>query len=372
VRPEVVAEIAFTQWTKDGLLRHPSFQGIREDKAASEVRRERPQERPPAGAESSSEDPEGRMRAKPRLKAGRSGTEDSERVAGVPITHPEKILYPEQGVTKKRLAEYYERVAGRMLPHVADRPLVLLRCPEGRLKHCFFQKHFESGAPAHVRVVSIREQTGKEASYGVIHDVGGLVALVQMGVLEIHVWGSRASRVEKPERLVFDVDPDEGLAWERVVDAALLLKERLSALGFATFLTTTGGKGVHVVVPLVARSGWEEVQDFARALAEAIEREQPERYTSRMSKARRVGKVFIDYLRNSRGASAIAPYSPRAREGAPVSLPIGWAELGASPTRSLLLPDVEVLLLGRERDPWAGFEEARVALTKRARALLGR
>jgi bifunctional non-homologous end joining protein LigD len=286
-------------------------------------------------------------------------------VAGVRISHPDRVLYPAQGLTKRDLAEYYASVADRMLPYVADRPIVLVRCPEGAQSECFYQKHFETGVPDALRTISIRESGGSR-KYLVVDDVAGLVSLVQLGALEIHLWGSRADDIEKPDQLVFDLDPDTGLPWSRIVSAAELLRDRLTDLGLACFPKTSGGKGIHLVTPLARRIGWTGVRAFARSVAEAVARDDPESFTSVASKQRREGRIFIDYLRNGRGATTVAPYSSRAGAGATVSLPLSWAELGKSRPEQFTVANLTRILARRRRDPWGAFDGERRALPKRA------
>jgi bifunctional non-homologous end joining protein LigD len=276
---------------------------------------------------------------------------------GFALTNLDKVLYPEQGLRKAEIIAYYVSVASVMLPQVQQRPLVLVRCPEGRRQQCFYQKHVGKGIPNAVGRVSVRE-SAKTVDYATLHDLNGLIALAQLGVLEIHTWQCHADKLEKPDQFVFDIDPDVGLAWERVVDAALELKLALSELGLTSFVKTTGGKGLHVVVPVARRLDWEQHKAVSRAVVQALVQKQPQRYVINMRKDLRKGKIFLDYLRNGRGASAIAPYSTRARENAPVATPLRWDELeqGAKPSdfdvRSVLrrLEDQKV-------DPWQGFFE---------------
>jgi bifunctional non-homologous end joining protein LigD len=284
------------------------------------------------------------------------------------------VLYPADGITKQELALYYEAVADWILPHVEDRPLTVVRCPEGHEKGCFYQKHASAGQPGAIRLVPIQEDGASKAEdYLMVDSLQGLVSLVQMGVLEMHTWGSRTRRLEFPDQAVFDLDPDPAVPWERVVEAARLLRERLEGLGLESFLKTTGGKGLHVVVPLAARQGWEEVKEFTRLVALRLSAEFPDRYVATMSKARRRGKIFIDYLRNGRGATAVAAYSSRARRGAPVSTPVRWEELDHR-----LRPDAYTVrnlpqrLQRLRRDPWEGFGRRRQSITKTAWRDLGK
>ncbi|HZS81506.1 MAG TPA: non-homologous end-joining DNA ligase [Stellaceae bacterium] len=303
--------------------------------------------------------------------AGRSAeaADGSIIVAEVRLTHPDKLLYPEQGISKRRLAEYYESVGAWILPHIAGRPLSLVRCPAGQEKACFYQKHLGPAAPPAIRHVSIREREGP-AAYSLVEDLPGLVALVQIGVLEIHPWGARAADVEHPDRLIFDLDPDPALPWSRVVEAAFAVRDDLAALGFQSFPKTTGGKGLHVVAPIAPKHGWEEVKLFARAFAAAMVDEAPRRYTINPLKKERVGRIFIDYLRNERGATAIAPYSTRARPEAPIAAPLAWSELSAGTKPALTLATIGARL-ARGADPWADMNEIEQQITPAARKGLG-
>ena len=339
VKPRLVAEVSFAQWTDDGKVRHPSFQGLREDKSAAEVVAERP-------VAASAAEPEGKS------------------VAGVTITHPAKVLYPEEHLTKLDLARYLERVEGRMLPQIEGRPLMLLRCPEGLGRACFFQKHPGSAVHASLDPVRIREANGKVESYLTVRSATGLVSLVQMGALEVHVWGARADRIEAPDRIVFDLDPDPTVGWSLVIETAHRLRERLEGIGLRSFAKTTGGKGIHVVVPIRRGPGWEEIKALSTGIAMIFVREQPDRFTTNMSKARRKGRIFIDTLRNRRGATWIAPYSMRARPGAPVSTPLAWSELTPKlrPERLNVLTIPERLSRSA-KDPWKEMGTVRQTVT---------
>ncbi len=273
-------------------------------------------------------------------------------IAGVPITHPERVLWEEQGITKQELAEYYVSVADWILPHVVDRPLTLVRCPAGAKKTCFFQKHAWAGLSDFI----IRRSPGEgEDDVLAVRDIQGVVALAQAGVLEIHPWGARLDDVERPDRVIFDFDPGEGVAWPAVVAAAREMHERLDALHLRNFVKTTGGKGLHVVVPLVPQAGWDEAKRFTKALSDTMVADAPERYTTTAVKSERGGRIFIDYLRNTRGATAVAPYSTRARPGAPVSVPLSWDQLSeAVPSNHFTVESLPGRLKGRD-DPWTEF-----------------
>lgn len=297
-------------------------------------------------------------------------------VAGVALSHHDRVLYPGQGATKLDLARYYEAIADWILPHVADRPTTLVRCPEGLAEPCFYQKHTGYYAPSSLRRVHIQEKT-KVGQYLVADTVAGLVGLVQIGILEIHTWGSRVARLEQPDQLVIDLDPDPSVTWDRVVEAALLVRRELEQFGLESFVKTTGGKGLHVVAPIRPGPDWDECAAFTRAIAEGIAARDPAGFTATMSKARRKGRIFLDYLRNVRGATAVAAYSTRAKPGAPVSMPVGWDELEAG-VRPLDFTVATAPARLRSRradraDPWKRFFEVDQAIPAAAlRVLRGR
>jgi bifunctional non-homologous end joining protein LigD len=372
VKPELVGEVEFSEWTSDGRLRQPSFQGLREDKPPNDVVREKPKSPASVATDSPNGSPKPKKSTKKKSMARSTPTAKSVRdemtVAGVRVTHPDRVLYPQQGVTKKDLAEFYEQIADWVLPYVAGRPLTLVRCPEGQTGECFYQKHLTGSVPDAIRGVDVKEK-GKTTEYVMIEDLAGLVSLVQMGVLEMHPWPARKDNLERPDYLVFDLDPGEGAEWKAVVAGAKELRERLEGAGLTTFLRNSGGKGLHVVVPIQRRNSWDELKQFAKSVADTMTREAPDRYIATMSKAKRRGKVYIDYLRNQRGATAIASYSSRARTGAPVATPLDWDELSTK-TR----PDqynVKTLPKRLEKlasDPWANFFSTRQSLTRDIRA----
>jgi bifunctional non-homologous end joining protein LigD len=283
---------------------------------------------------------------------------------GVRLTSPDKVLYPEQGITKLELADYFRTVADWILPYIADRPLVLVRCPEGRAKACFYQKHPGVGTPDTLRQIRIREQK-KTQPYVVVDDVAGLISLAQIGALEIHAWGSRADKLEQPDRLIFDLDPDTHVAWSAVVQSARQVRQFLLDLGLESFVKTTGGKGLHLVVPINRRHDWDEAKTFCKHVADLIVTADLTHYTANMAKAARHGKIFIDYLRNARGATAIVPYSTRARAGAPVSAPLTWEELnGRVHSDHFTLRNMARRLSTLKRDPWEKFPSIRQSLTE--------
>ena len=278
-----------------------------------------------------------------------------EEVAGVRLTHPDRVLYPEQGLTKRDLAGFYQRISERILPHIIERPLSLLRCPDGRGKACFFQRHAGTGVPEHLKPVMMAEEKARR-EYLFVEDERGLITLAQMGVLEIHPWGSRVGRLEEPDRMTLDLDPGPGVTWPRVVEAARRVRGLLDDLGLTSFVKTTGGKGLHVVVPLGPRPTWAVVKEFSRAIAVSMARQFPREYTAALSKTDRAGRIFVDYLRNQRGATAVAAFSPRARAGAPVSTPVTWTELGTGlrPDR-YTVENLEKRLAALKKDPWEEF-----------------
>ncbi|WP_120716509.1 DNA ligase D [Tsuneonella amylolytica] len=296
LKPHLVAEIAFAEFTADGNVRHGSFLGLRGDKEAAAVAPEKPEPAP-------------------------------EEDSGVAITSRDRVIFPESGQTKGELADYYEAVAPLMLPWAAQRPISLVRCPQGRGKKCFFQKHDSGSFGPHVHHVPITEKDGGAEDYLYVEDAAGLVACVQMGTIEFHGWGSRSGDVEQPDRMIFDLDPDEGLDFGDVKSAAENIRDRLADIGLASYAMLSGGKGVHVVVPLTPGHSWDAHKDFAKRFAEALSLAEPDRFIATMSKAKRKGKIFIDWLRNQRGSTAVLPYSARAREGAPVAISIAWGEL---------------------------------------------
>jgi bifunctional non-homologous end joining protein LigD len=291
---------------------------------------------------------------------------------GFKLTNLTKVLYPDQGITKGELIAYLAVVAESALPHIAGRPLTIVRCPEGlratgKGRSCFFQKKILPGSPPAIDVVPIEESDGETVDYMQVHDMPGLVALAQLGTLEIHTWGSHADKLEKPDLLVFDLDPDVGLGWEKVALAAFELRRRLHDAGLESFVKTTGGKGLHVVAPVARTIGWDDFKAFSKLAVEAMERAEPALYTTNMAKAARRGKIFLDYLRNGRGATFIAPYSPRARPGAPVAVPIGWDELahGVDPATFTTVTVPRRLVTLRD-DPWAAMTGLKQSITASA------
>ncbi|MGV8853126.1 MAG: DNA ligase D [Devosia sp.] len=350
VAPELVAEIGYAEFTPDGILRHPSFLGLREDKPASDVALEQPM-----GTDSKTSSDVNPLSDKAGIAAAEA--------AGIKLTSPDRVIYPGQGVTKAGLVAYYAAVAERMLPYLANRPLSLLRCPQGRTKYCFFQKHDTGGFPDAMKSLLITEKDGSKEDYFYLDDLAGLIAGTQMNVLEWHLWGARNQDVEKPERIIFDIDPDEGLGFADVRSAATDIRDTLDALGLKSFPLVSGGKGVHVIAPLTPKAEWPEVKAFCKAVAQRLAENQPDRFVATMSKAKRKGKLFIDYLRNERGSTAIAPWSSRSREGAPAAVPVTWEEL-ETVTAANQFSLATAARRAKDPDPWTGYFDVRQSITK--------
>jgi bifunctional non-homologous end joining protein LigD len=285
---------------------------------------------------------------------------------GFGLTNLDKVLYPDDGLTKGQLIAYIAVASEWMLPQVANRPLTLVRCPEGLRKPCFFQKKIYSGAPKSIETVMIAEEKGEAVPYMKVRDMPGLVGLAQLGSLEIHVWGCHADKLERPDFMVFDLDPDPSVPWDQVALAALDVRRRLDDLGLQSWVKTTGGKGLHVCVPVERRGDWDAFKAWSKAFADRLAEDEPKKYTANMAKSARKNRIFVDYLRNGRNATFIAPYSPRARQGAPVSLPITWEELaaGVDPAAWTILT-VPPRLAKLKTDPWAGIDDVKQALKRK-------
>jgi len=343
VAPKLVAEIAFAEFTGDNVLRHASLLGLREDKPAAEVVAERPADAPAA---------------KPAAKPA-----DDGKPFGIAITHPDRVIFPGDGTTKGELAAYYAKVAAPMLRWLGDRPVSLVRCPSGRGKACFFQKHDAGSFGDKVGRVPIREKDGHMEDYLVVDQGSAIMACVQMGTIEFHGWGAPARDVEHPDRMVFDLDPDEGLGFEDVRNGAMQLRDLLGEMGLVSFALASGGKGVHVVVPLDGSADWPRVKDFASRFSRAVAEAHPKRFTANMRKTERKGRIFLDWLRNERGATAVLPYSARARETAAVAAPISWDELAKlENAKPFTVADADELLRRAGSRDLKGWGEADQAL----------
>ena len=330
VKPALLCEVAFTEWTQDGLIRHPSFQGLREDKDASEVKQEMPAKTVVSPKTATQKSKPGNM-----------------MVNGIAITHPDRVISEAGQITKVQLAEYYGRVAPFILPHIVRRPLSLLRCPSGIDGECFFQRNPGKGLGADVHTFEFRHK-GKNYKYLYIEDEKGLLEAIQMGVIELHPWGAPIDSIDYPDRMIFDLDPADDVPFEAVKLAAQDLRQRLRRKGLESTLKCTGGKGLHVTVPLAGTDKWAAVKSFAGSIAEEMVASAPEAYVATMSKAKRTGKIFVDYFRNDYTATAIADYAVRARPGLPVALPLDWKQLNSLKSASqFTIKDVLKLLSGK-------------------------
>jgi len=359
VEPDLVAQVEFTQWTDEGRMRQPVFLGLRDDREARHVVRERPGTVEGGGVDTMAA---GRPWEALRSHATRTRDVNGEEVVdliGVRLTHPDRVYFPDLGFTKLDLALYYVSIADAVLPHLEGRPLTLVRCPDGVGGETFYQKHPGFWTPPQVRRLVV---PGEAEEYLYVDSVPGLVALAQVGILEIHPWNSRVARLEEPDQVIFDLDPDEALPFSRVTAAARRVRALLNELGLESFVKTTGGKGLHVCVPLEPEHGWEELEEFTRAVALRLARDEPGTFTANMLKSHRKGKVYVDYLRNVRGANAVGPFSTRARDGAPVSVPVDWDELDRlSGPADFTVAEVPLRVLGwtsgRTPDPWARYRK---------------
>ncbi|TIP92713.1 MAG: DNA ligase D [Mesorhizobium sp.] len=335
VRPELVAEVEFRAWTADGNLRHASFRGLREDKPAKEIVRETP-------------------------KTDKAAAKPERRT--VKLTHPDRLYWPDQGVTKEGLADYYAEVWRYASPYLVGRALALLRCPSGISGEQFFQKHAWKGLNPNIVLVHDPKDPPDERLIS-INDLDGLIGLVQSAALEIHPWGSTVSDWERPDTIIMDLDPGEGVSWEAVIEAAVETRDRLKDAGLVPFIKTSGGKGLHVVAPLKPKAEWPAVKAFTKAIADSMASDSPGRYVSTITKSKRRGKILVDYLRNQRGATAVAPYSTRARPGAAVSMPLSWDELGpAIGPAYFTVENTPTRLASLASDPWQDFRAAAVPI----------
>ena len=386
VKPELVAECNFSEWTSERIVRQASFISLRRDKPAGEVAQETPRKggdvqsksaepaSPPtsSGRRKAHREPTARASAHPRSRrSSTSASTDETNIAGVRISHPERVIDGTTGLRKIDLAHYFEWVAPWMLPHLKDRPLALVRAPEGIEGELFFQKHTTS----RLEIPHITHHEGLDPGHPpllTIECVEALVGVAQMGTVELHTWNAVASNLEKPDRIVFDLDPDPELGWDRMIEAALLTRSLLEELGLESWCKTSGGKGLHVVVPLAKHAGWDDVKAFAQAAAQHMAATLPDRFSAKMGAQNRRGRIFIDYLRNNRGSSTVVAYSPRARAGMGVSVPLAWDEVeqttgGAQWTVTNIHERLDAL----RTDPWADYANARQRITREMRDRLG-
>jgi bifunctional non-homologous end joining protein LigD len=324
VNPKIVIEVDFTEFTADGYIRHGVYLGQREDKMAEAVELEKPKTS---------------SKAKPSRGAKQHAKKSD--IGGIGISSGDREIFPQANITKLDLAQYYQQAGERIAAIAASRPFSLVRCPKGISGECFFQKHASKGFPKELYSVDVKESSGKVRQYLYIKSAKGAIAAAQMGAIEFHMWGSKIDKLEKPDRLVFDLDPDQGLGFDEVKKAAIDIQKALDSLGLVATPLLTGGKGIHVCVPLRRTVSWETLKIFAKTFATIMAEAEPNRFTATMSKAKRKGRIFIDWLRNERGATAIVPYSVRARPGAPVATPITWKALDdVTAANQFTIPDM--------------------------------
>ncbi|MET0440075.1 MAG: DNA ligase D [Devosia sp.] len=352
VKPELVAEVDYAEITADGSLRHASFQGLRADKEPTQVMLDMPADDSGAGLD-------------PVV-----GVEIAQAL-GVKLSNPDKIIYPGTAITKAHLVAYYAAVADRMLPHLKDRPLSLVRDTNNDLRKTFFQKHALAGMPKTLHDGELTKMKGTESRILWIEDLAGLVGGVQMNTLEFHVWGCDRHEPDLPERMVFDIDPDEGLDFGDVKQAATDIRDILGTIGLKSWPLLSGGKGIHVVVPLVPEADWNAVKEFCQDFAELLAKTDPHRFVANMSKARRKGRMFLDYLRNGQGSTAVCPWSMRARAGGTVAVPVTWSELDGL-DRANAFDIFAAAERARGQDAWTGYFEVDQVLTDRVRQVVKR
>ncbi len=358
LEPELVAEIEFAGWTEDQLLRQASFKGLRTDKDPRDIKKENADDEAQSD-EKTDENPQEEQSPAKDWKRPMKVNSESIIIDGIKITNPDKVIFDEPVITKADVVRYYAKAAERMLPYVEHRLLSIVRCPKGIAQSCFYKKH---PGPDNKEIVTmpVLNSRGEKKDYFYIENAAGLLFEAQMGTLEFHTWGSRVDDIEKPDIMVFDLDPDEGMDLEKVRQGVKDIKSLLDRLPLDAFLKTSGGKGYHVVVPFQPSVAWETFHDFARRIAEAMEQQWPDRYTSNVRKNKRANKIFIDWIRNGRGATSIAPYSLRARKGDRVSMPITWQELDSVAPASVSMEDALRRIGGN--DPWQDFFQTRQQL----------
>jgi bifunctional non-homologous end joining protein LigD len=372
IEPRLVAELEFATWTADAILRQASFQGLRDDKDASDVVYDPKTQTPVEPAAKPK-----KASARPKKAASKKAETEPQRARdgslifeGVRLTHPDRILYPGTNLTKLDVARYYAAVSDWALPELAYRLLTLVRSPAAGMK-TFYQKHIGAEAPEAIKRFNVDGQEEPEI-YPYIEDLPGLIGLVQMGVLEIHPWGSRVDKFELPDRVTIDLDPDEDLPWQRVTEAAIDVRDALAGIGLKSFAKTTGGKGLHVVVPLTPKLDWDQVKAFAKWLADSFVAQRLGDFTANMAKRARHGRIYIDYLRNGRGATAVGAYVPRSRPGAPVSTPVSWEEVERGVRAAeFTVETVPQRLATLPTDPWAEIGKIRQTVSAAVRRQVG-
>jgi bifunctional non-homologous end joining protein LigD len=368
IAPKLVAQVRFATWTSDNLVRQASFKGIREDKPATEVRKETasadtpPNKTTPVASHHATKQLAARS-SSAKASSPKDAAKFSLQPAPVRLTHPTKILDPLSELTKQQLADYYWAIAPHMLPYIAHRPLSLVRCPEGSSQPCFFQKHVNHMLPPGIDSVPVPDKkSGKPEAYITLSSPEALAGLAQIGVLEVHPWGSTNDDLDHPDSIIIDLDPDEAIEWRTLADAALEVRKRLTRLGLESFLKSTGGKGLHVVVPIKPQHDWATVKDFTHKFVVQLERDKPSLYLTTMTKSARKNRIYLDYLRNERGSTAVAAFSPRARPGCPVSTPLNWNELKLDERPVFTVSNFADWKSRLKRDPWGKFADARQPL----------
>lgn len=341
VKPKIIVEVEFIHWTKDGILRHPSFKGLRLDKKPKHI-----------------------VQEKPKIISMNKSMIKENLLNNSTITNPNRILYPDPPINKLQLAKFYEKVSNYILPYIINRPLTLVRCPHGIENKCFYQKHMESNLLPGIYNIEISEKN-KNENYIYIKDQQGLMSLVQMDVLEIHIWNCHVNELEKPDMIVFDLDPAEDVNWNRVIETAKDIRKQLQLIHLTSFIKTSGGKGLHIVIPIKPKINWSEIADFAHAFTDYLVSQNPNEYIGTMSKFKRKGKIFIDYIRNTRGSTTVAPYSTRARPNAVVSTPLDWKELKSNITADrYTINNLFRRLSNLKSDPWQDYFKIEQELPK--------
>jgi bifunctional non-homologous end joining protein LigD len=370
VRPELVAECNFAEWTSERIVRQASFVSLRRDKPAQEIAREIAQEAPRKGGEVGNRASQTGTESRRKATGSTRKQADSDMVAGVRITHPDRVVDKTTGVRKLDLARYFERVAPWMLPHLKGRPLALVRAPDGIDGELFFQKH-----TSRLEMPHVTQHEGLDPGHPPLLTIDNLQALIgaaQMGTIELHTWNAVAASLEKPDRIVFDLDPDPALGWDRMIEAASLTRSLLEELGLRSWCKTSGGKGLHLVVPLARQAGWDEVKAFAQAAAQHMASTLPDRFSAKMGAQNRRSRIFIDYLRNNRGSSTVVAYSPRARPGMGVSVPLAWDEVeGTTGGAQWTVENLHERLDALHTDPWEEYARTKQRITREMQERLG-
>lgn len=360
LKPKLICQIKFLEWTQEKLLRQPSFLGLRMDKKAHQIKKE------VISKQNNSTPPSFQQKRESRKK--QKDIIETHTLSGIKLTHPNRIFEPTQNITKLQVAKYYDFISEKMLPHLRNRPVSIFRSPGDAKKNAFFQKHHTKAFPKSVLKIKLKPHTtdNEHSEYLMVNNKAGLISLVQFDVLEFHPWGSQKKSLEKPDRIIFDLDPGKNVSWKQVIHAALYIREELKALGLKSFVKLSGGKGLHLVIPIKPQFQYPEVKKFTHLFATKIVNYHPNLFTSSPGESKRIGKIFIDYLRNVRGATSVAPYSTRSRPGAPVSMPLTWEQLKRTKSSNqYTLPKAMLYLKRQKGDPWEGFFQCKQSLSKK-------